>query len=95
VKDLSVIIPSRNGRRILEQFLPAILEETLRSRGEVIVVDDCSEDDTQTWLKSQFPEIKLIARKTDPGFCHAVNLGMSEATGRYLMLLNNDIIPQQ
>ncbi len=95
MKNLSVVIPSRNGLHILKEFLPAILRETMRAEGEVIVVDDCSEDNTSTEIPTLFPEVRTLSRKQNPGFCHAVNLGMSGARGRYLMLLNNDTVPAE
>ncbi len=95
MKKLSVIVPSRNGLLILKKFLPAIIHETQRVQGEVIVVDDCSTDSTSSEIPEQFPEVTLLLRKQNPGFCHAVNLGMSRSTGSYLMLLNNDTIPEE
>lgn len=92
---LSVVVPSRNGLTILKEFLPAIIRETKEAGGEVVVVDDCSSDNTSHEVRSLFPGITLLSRITDPGFCHAVNLGMSKANGSYLMLLNNDTIPER
>lgn len=92
--NLSVVIPSRNGLSILKEFLPAIVREALRANGEVIVVDDCSTDNSSAELPSLFPEVTFIKREHDPGFCHAVNLGMSKAEGKFLLLLNNDTIPE-
>ena len=94
MKKLSVVIPSRNGLSILKEFLPAIIRETGKAGGEVLVVDDCSTDNTLLEVGSLFPGITLLSRKTNPGFCHAVNLGMSRAEGSFLMLLNNDTIPE-
>ena len=91
--NLSVVIPSRNGLSILKEFLPAILREANSADGEVIVVDDCSTDDTCSEIPILFPKVILIKREIDPGFCHAVNLGMLNAKGDYLLLLNNDTIP--
>ncbi len=95
MKKLSVIIPSRNGLAILKEFLPVILQETVAAQGEVIVVDDCSDDNTSSEVLQLFPEVVLITRKSNPGFCHAVNLGMSRAHSNYVMLLNNDTIPSK
>ena len=95
MKNLSVVIPSRNGLEILKKYLPEILDETLKAQGEVIVVDDCSEDDTCIEIAELFPDVTVLARKQNPGFCHAVNLGMSAAEGRFLLILNNDTIPEK
>jgi GT2 family glycosyltransferase len=92
---LSVVIPSRNGFSILKKYLPVILLEAASVQAEVIVVDDCSDDGTSENLSLLFPEVTLLKRTGNPGFCHAVNLGMSMAEGSYLMLLNNDTIPSE
>jgi len=92
---LSVVVPSRNGLAILKEFLPAIIREAGKAGGEVLVVDDCSSDNTSNEVLSLFPGITFLSRRSDPGFCHAVNLGMSKAKGSYLMLLNNDTIPEK
>lgn len=95
MKKLSVVVPSRNGLSILKEFLPAIIRETEGAKGEIIVVDDCSDDSTSTELPALFPQVILLSRKETPGFCHAVNLGMSRASGSYIMLINNDTIPSE
>ncbi|MCK5785414.1 MAG: glycosyltransferase family 2 protein [Candidatus Sabulitectum sp.] len=92
---LSVIIPSRNGLHILKKFLPAIIRETERAGGQVTVVDDCSGDGTADEIQILFPEVTLLSRRTEPGFCHAVNLGMDKSHSNYIMLLNNDTIPEE
>lgn len=92
---LSVVIPSRNGKDILERFLPAIARETAATGGELIVVNDCSTDGTAELVTGEFPHAKLLERDTEPAFCRAVNLGMSQSDGDYLLLLNNDTIPQK
>jgi len=90
---LSVVIPSRNGAEILKAHLPSIMGETLASGAELIVVDDCSSDGTGELIRSSFPGVRLLERTGEPGFCHAVNLGMREASGELLLLLNNDTLP--
>ena len=94
MKALTVVIPSRNGKHILEKYITAILEETIRCGGELIVVDDCSTDGTAKFLLENHPSARVIERTSEPGFCRAVNLGMEEAHGEYLLLLNNDTIPE-
>lgn len=93
MKSLSVVIPSRNGRRILEDHLPPIMEETASCSGELLVVDDCSDDGTAEFLKREHPTARILRRTEHPAFCRAVNLGMEEASGEFLLLLNNDTRP--
>ena len=88
---LSVVIPSRNGLHFLRKHLPAVLAE-LENGGEVIVVDDCSEDETAVRGPVEFPGVRFIARTGEPGFCYAVNSGMHESSGDMLLLPNNDVL---
>lgn len=95
MKSLSVVIPSRNGEVLLRRYLPVIHQETVDCGGELIVVDDCSSDGTKEFLIKSHPSATIIERKGEPAFCRAVNLGMSQASGDYLLLLNNDTIPEK
>ena len=92
---LSVVIPSRNGREILGRYLHAIQRETADCGGELLVVDDCSTDGTSDYLRVEHPSVKIIERTDEPAFCRAVNLGMAKSSGSYLLLLNNDTIPEK
>jgi GT2 family glycosyltransferase len=89
------VIPSRNGRDILRDHLPGIIRETADCSGELIVVDDCSTDGTSHFLRAEFPGVRVVERTGEPGFCRGVNLGMSIASGEFLLLLNNDTAPER
>src|SRR5262245_41084754 len=96
---VSVVIPSWNGRMLLEEMVPALLTATHefhRKTGgpwEVIVVDDGSVDDTVRWIETR-PEknIKLITRRRNSGFALACNLGFSACRYEMVILLNNDVL---
>ncbi|MFO7949241.1 MAG: glycosyltransferase, partial [Candidatus Fermentibacteraceae bacterium] len=91
---LSVVIPSRNGARLLRRFLPPLLDD-LGDLGEVVVVDDGSEDDTAAAVAGAGDgRVGLVRRSGPNGFCYAVNRGMEEAGGDLLLLLNNDVEPE-
>ncbi|OPL17729.1 MAG: hypothetical protein AVO35_08680 [Candidatus Aegiribacteria sp. MLS_C] len=92
---LSVVIPSRDGLSILRSYLPAVLRETEAAGGEVIVVDDCSSDGTTDSLFRDFPSVRTFTRTGGPGFPMAVNEGMRMAEGDFLLLLNNDTVPEE
>lgn len=88
---VSAVIPSRNGLDLLREQLPVLLREGAL---EIIVVDDCSGDGSEEAVRREFPSVKVLTRKEEPGFCHAVNLGMRAASTSTLLLLNNDVIPE-
>jgi O-antigen biosynthesis protein len=87
----SVVIPSYNGRRLLETCLASIERHRPRSAMlEVIVVDDASTDDTAPWLAAKYPAVRLERLEHNLGFCGASNAGIAAARGEFIQLLNND-----
>jgi GT2 family glycosyltransferase len=59
---------------------------------EVIVVDNASSDDSVDMLKSEFPQVRIIANAENRGFAKANNQGIAIAEGRYVLLLNSDTV---
>lgn len=86
---LSVIIPNWNGKRFLPTCLGALRQQTFRDF-ETIVVDDGSTDGSQEFIRSEFPETRLVALDSNRGFAHAANEGIRAARGVVVVLLNND-----
>jgi hypothetical protein len=88
--NLSIIIVSFNTKDLLKRCL-----ESLPSFLEIIVVDNGSTDGTILMLKkikeSKNKKIKIIENKENVGFARAVNQGLKQAEGEYLLLLNSDI----
>ena len=95
---VSIIIPNYNGKELLEKNLPYVLKAYRNSGNkikEIIVVDDASTDDSVTFIKHNFPEIRIIQHRVNRGFSSAVNMGARSAKGKYLALLNSDVIPSK
>lgn len=90
--DVSIIIVSYNTKGLLADCLNSIVEKTHGVEYEVIVVDNDSKDGTQEMLKAEFHWVRLIENKENLGFGKANNLGMKNAFGRYIFLLNSDTI---
>lgn len=86
---VSVIIPSWNGRDLLQICLAALARQTYRDF-ETIVVDGGSTDGSVEWLRTTHPEVRIIQLPSNRGFAAAVNVGIQAARGEALVLLNND-----
>lgn len=88
---LSIVIPTYNGRRLLEACLASI-EWCAPSRFkiEIIVVDDASTDGTAEWLRRDYPHVRVIRLESNSGFCRAANAGINAATAPVIQMLNND-----
>lgn len=85
----SVIIPNWNGRKFLRSCLSSLEEQTFKDF-EVIVVDNGSTDGSVDFIKKNFPKVKILELNKNIGFSPAVNLGIQQAEGKYIILLNND-----
>jgi GT2 family glycosyltransferase len=95
----SIIIPSYNGISLTEDCLRALAESLPADfRGEIIVVDDCSTDDTavrlEAWQQKE-PRLRVVRNPQNCGFLVTCNNGASAATGDVIILLNNDTLPQR
>jgi GT2 family glycosyltransferase len=86
---LSVVIPNYNGRRHLERLLPSLVRAVPQG-SQLIVVDDASTDDSAEWIREHFPQIEVLVRPVNGGFCAACNAGLAAATGEIVAALNND-----
>ena len=88
---LSVVIPSYNGRPLLETCLASIARHRPAEIAiEVIVADDGSTDDTAGWLTREHPDVRLVRHDQNRGFVAAANAGIAAARGEFIQLLNND-----
>ena len=88
---ISIIIPSKNGRKHLLETLPATLQACQNSslKTEVIVVDDNSQDNTLD-LQKIFPQV-IFLKNLSKGACSARNSGVAKATGNILLFIDNDV----
>ncbi len=85
---ISVIIPTHNRASILARALDSVLAQTLQPR-EIIVVDDGSEDDTTTLLARDYPACRYL-HQPNRGVSSARNLGIANAKGDWIALLDSD-----
>ncbi len=87
---LSVIIINYNTFQLTCQCIQSIHEKLIDVEYEIILVDNASVECDATLFKTKFPDIKLIVSKTNTGFTGGNNLGIEQAAGDYLLLLNSD-----
>lgn len=89
---LSIIIVNYNTGALTQSCIESLLSQELPRGTEIIVVDNASTDDSVPFLRSDFPEITVIANKENKGLASAVNQGIAAAKGIYYLILNPDII---
>jgi len=94
--NLSIIIPTYNDASTIRQVLESILELDYPSRFEIIVVDDCSTDETFEILKEflSMNKITVVRHERNMGLASAYNSGISSSSGDFLLLLQSDCVPK-
>lgn len=88
--ELSVIILNWNTKKLLENCLTSVFNQTKNINFEVIVIDNSSTDDSVKMVKKKFSQVILIENKKNLGFAKANNQGIRRARGEYILLLNSD-----
>jgi N-acetylglucosaminyl-diphospho-decaprenol L-rhamnosyltransferase len=94
MKVLSIVIVSYNVKYFLEQCLYSIQKATAACaiKVEVIVIDNCSTDDSIVYLQQKFTEVIFIGNQENVGYAKANNQGWRQAKGELVLFLNPDTI---
>jgi GT2 family glycosyltransferase len=92
--DVSIIIVNFNTRDLLAACLASIYQHTTDLAFEIIVIDNHSTDDSVAMARVQFPQVQLIVNAENIRYAQANNQGLAEATGKYVLYLNSDILLQ-
>lgn len=93
--DVSVIVVNYNVGDFLEQSLRSVRRAARELSVEVFVVDNNSVDGSVERIERDFPEVTLIANRSNRGFARANNQAIRRARGRYLFILNPDTLVQE
>jgi len=88
---ISVIIPVFNQERFIGRCLRSILSQSMDQKDyEVIVIDDCSRDNTLRVMDKFLEDVILIKQKENKGLPTALNTGIKKAKGRFIIRLDSD-----
>lgn len=90
--DLSIIIVNYNVKEFLQNLIHSIEKASQNITKEIIVVDNASDDGSVEIVRERFPYVKLIANKSNLGFGKANNIGLKNAAGKFILLINPDTI---
>ena len=90
---VAIVILNWNGRNYLEKFLPSVLA-TDYDNYEVIVSDNGSQDDSVSFIRNNFPKVRLIRLEKNHGFAKGYNLTLQQVEADYYALINSDIETQ-
>jgi GT2 family glycosyltransferase len=87
--DATVLIPAHGQWPVTARCLESLAAAATVARFEVLVVDDASPDASRANLAA-IPGVEVVELDTNVGFVRACNAGFPRASGRYVVLLNND-----
>jgi glycosyltransferase involved in cell wall biosynthesis len=89
----SVVIGTFNGARTLTMALDALEAQITQFSYETLVINDASTDSTPEIADR--PNIRLITLERNRGHGHALNVGLAEAKGEFMAMLDDDCVPPQ
>lgn len=93
LKSVSIVIPNYNGKHLLEKYLPSVFTaaQNAGTEFEVIVIDDGSKDDSISFIRENYQNVKLLINDKNRGFSYTCNHGIGEAKHELILLLNSDV----
>lgn len=87
---VSVVLPVHNGEEYLHEAIASVLEQTYNNF-ELIIIDDCSNDETVTIVQSfKDARIRLISSRERLRICNALNIGLRKANGQFIARMDAD-----
>lgn len=91
--DISIVTVGMNHLQYLKELFPSIYRTGNHICSyEVIYVDNCSTDGSINYINANFPQVKIIANNNPLGFGENNNKGAKEASGKYIAIINPDIV---
>ncbi|MFA6536930.1 MAG: glycosyltransferase family 2 protein [Patescibacteria group bacterium] len=89
---LSIVILNYKMKGLVKNCLRAIFESIDLPEMEILVIDNASNDGIEEMLKEEFPTVKFIQTGSNLGMGGGTNVGIKNAMGEYVLILNPDIL---
>jgi GT2 family glycosyltransferase len=89
LKKIAVVILNWNGAKLLEKFLPSVIQYS--PEATIYVADNASTDDSIAVIKTHFPSVQIIKNKANFGFAQGYNEALQEVDADIYALVNSDI----
>ncbi len=86
----AIVILNWNGKKLLEQFLPSVVNFSL-NEAEVYVADNASTDSSISFIKENYPSVKIIKNPTNGGYAKGYNDSLQAIDADIYCLLNSDV----
>jgi GT2 family glycosyltransferase len=88
---IAIVILNWNGVKLLQQFLPSVIEFSKGDSTDIVVADNGSTDDSLQMLQRNFPEIKILDLNQNYGFARGYNEALKLIDSDYFVVLNSDV----
>ena len=89
VKNVAIVILNWNGKELLEQFLPNVINYSGDAR--IIVADNASSDESIDFIENKYPTIEIIRNQQNGGFAKGYNDALKLIDAEFYVLLNSDV----
>jgi len=89
---LSIVIVTWNGKRYALECLESLHACPTEVPIEIIVVDNASRDGTPEAIRTRFPDVNVVQNQANHGFAKANNMGVALSRGKYVCLINSDVV---
>ena len=86
---IAVVVLNWNGKSWLEKFLPTLIDHS--KEATVFVADNASTDDSISFVRGNFPTVKIIINTTNGGYAKGYNDTLKQIDAEYFVLINSDI----
>jgi GT2 family glycosyltransferase len=86
---VAVVILNWNGKQLLEQFLPSVVQ--FSKEATVYVADNASTDNSVAFVKAHFPEVSIVVNPTNTGYAGGYNEALQHIDADVYALVNSDI----
>lgn len=87
---ISILVVSYNGLHLLKECLDSIEAQTFRDF-EVVLVDNGSKDETEKFVRENYPGVRLVICTPNRGWGAGANFGFQYCRGEFIYFLNNDV----
>lgn len=87
---VSVLIVSWNALPLIKECMPSVVD-TRYPNLEIVLADNASTDGSPEWVSERFPQVKIVRHPENWMFCRGNNEAIPHTTGKYVVLLNNDV----
>jgi GT2 family glycosyltransferase len=88
---VAIVILNWNGKEFLKQFIPSVIKYSNTPDIKIVIADNCSNDDSLSFIRSHYPEIEIITFDRNHGYARGYALALPQIQAEYYVLLNSDV----